>query len=289
MATVMFRASNSECVENPGDRDGTTDDQSEGAALQTQLTRTIEGELIPRLLIAHEVYAKSKLDEAPAWEIDPDDVRRFGELIIAIDPSCAFRFIAEARESGRPLETVITQLLAPAATYLGELWKADRCSFVEVTVGLSRLRQILREIGPEFESEKNTWRHGRRALLIAAPGEQHTFGIYVVEAFFRREGWEVYGGPIDTHDQIPHLVEREWFAIAGFSLSSERFLDRLPPLIGAIRRRSCNKTIGILVGGPLFLCNPELVSQVGADGSAADARDAVVQAGVLLGRKASSR
>ncbi len=178
-------------------------------------------------------------------------------------------------------------LLAPTASYLGELWKADRCSFTEVTVGLSRLRQMLRDLSPEFELDASEYRHGRRALLLATPGEQHTFGLFVVEAFFRREGWDVSGGQIDSADEIAHLVDRQWFAVAGFSLSSERFIDRLALLIRVVRRHSCNRDIGVLVGGPLFIEQPELAERVGADAFAADGRDAVARARSLLTRKAA--
>jgi len=183
------------------------------------------------------------------------------------------------------LESVIMDVLAPTASYLGELWNADRSSFTEVTVGLSRLRQMLRDLCPEFENELHGWRHGCRALILATPGKQHTFGLFVVEAFFRREGWDVSGGQIDSGDEIAHLVDRQRFAIAGFSLSSERFVDRLASLIRVVRWHSCNPEIGILVGGPLFLEQPEMAERVGADAFAAGGRMAVMRARTLLTRK----
>jgi methanogenic corrinoid protein MtbC1 len=289
MPSVPVSASSHECERLDEGQASAKGGGDENAAVLTRLTRTIEGEVIPRLLLAHVIPQKSKQDGPANWVMDPKEVQTFSDLIIGSESSRAFRFVDEARNSGRPLENLITKLLAPTATYLGELWKADRCSFTEVTVGLSRLRQILRELGPEFENEKGSWRHGRRALLLPVPGEQHTFGIYVVEAFFRREGWDVCGGPVDTETEITHLVEKQWFAIAGLSLSSGRFFDKLPPLIKSIRRRSCNEGIAVLVGGPLFVSKPELAKEVGADGCAQDAQEAVAQASALLGRVCARR
>ena len=168
------------------------------AALTTRLARTIEGEIIPRLLLAHQADLPAELRAATADALTSDDVQEFGSLILALDNTRAYAFIEQKRAEGQSLESVIMDLLAPAACYLGELWKADRCSFTEVTIGLSRLRQMLRDLTPEFESEASGWRHGRRALLLSTPGDQHTFGLFVVEAFFRREGWDVSGGQIDT-------------------------------------------------------------------------------------------
>ena len=102
--------------------------------------------------------------------MDPEEVKKFGELVIACDSSRAFRFIEHLRGNGRPLESIITKLLAPIATYLGRLWKADRCSFTEVTVGLSRLRQMLRELGPEFENEKGSLAPWPASTSLAGTG-----------------------------------------------------------------------------------------------------------------------
>ncbi len=287
MAASRNFVSFDQCIEEdmaPGSLKGS---QEQSEAVITRLAKTIEGEIIPRLLLAQQADLSPEHRAAAAAGLTPDDVQEFGGLILALDHTRAYAFVEQKRAEGSPLESVIMDLMAPAASYLGELWKADRCSFTEVTVGLSRLRQMLRDLSPDFECEAPGWRHGRRALLLATPGEQHTFGLFVVEAFFRREGWDVSGGQIDSADEIAHLVDRQWFAIAGFSLSSERFIDRLASLIRVIRRHSCNREIGVLVGGPLFLEQPELAERVGADAFAADGRAAVVSARTLLTRKSA--
>lgn len=284
MAASRKPVSQKPCAEENAKPESSSGFHEQDAAGTARLAKTIEGEIIPRFLLAHQTDSTGRAIAA-AQGLTPDDVQEFGGLILAADSTRAYAFVEQKRVEGRPLESVIMDLLAPTASYLGELWKADRCSFTEVTVGLSRLRAMLRDLSPEFESEA-PWRHGRRALLLATPGEQHTFGLFVVEAFFRREGWDVTGGQIDSPDEVAHLVDRQWYAIAGFSLSSERFVDRLAALIRVVRRHSCNRDIGILVGGPLFLEQPDLAERVGADAFAADGRMAVVHARTLLAKKA---
>ncbi len=286
MSASRKPVSPSQCADESAGPKSSQDYQEQRPADIAKLAKTIEGEIIPRLLLAHQADLSSERSVAAAGELTPDDVQEFGALVLALDHTRAYAFIEEKRAQGRPLESVIMDLLAPTASYLGELWKADRCSFTEVTVGLSRLRQMLRDLSPDFESEAPGWRHGRRALLLATPGEQHTFGLFVVEAFFRREGWDVSGHQIDSPDEVAHLVDRQWFAIAGFSLSSDRFIDRLASLIRVVRRHSCNREIGILVGGPVFLEQPDLAERLGADACAADGRMAVMVARTLLARKA---
>ncbi len=274
------------CMEEDAQQGPLRGFQDHKAALITRLARTIEGEIIPRLLLVHQADLPPEL-RAATDALTSDDVQELGGLILALDTTRAYAFIERKRAKGQSLESVIMELLAPAACYLGELWKADRCSFTEVTIGLSRLRQMLRDFTPEFECEAPGWRHGRRALLLGTPGDQHTFGLFVVEAFLRREGWDVSGGQIDSGDEIAHLVDRQWFAIAGFSLSSERFIDRLASIIRLVRRHSCNRDISVLVGGSLFMEQPDLAERVGADAFAPDGRSAAAAARTLLSRKAA--
>ncbi|GLS64576.1 hypothetical protein GCM10007888_29570 [Methylobacterium oxalidis] len=74
----------------------------------------------------------------------------------------------------------------------------------------------------------------------------------------------------------------QWFGVAGLTLSCETQVDWLAAIIRGVRRASCNRAIGIMVGGPVFSAKPELIAQVGADASAADAPTAVLLAQRLL-------
>ncbi|WP_127076195.1 cobalamin-dependent protein [Rhodomicrobium lacus] len=222
---------------------------------------------------------------ADAGDFTPSDIERFTSLLLSPDGSGASAFLDRRRDEGYEPETILLGLFGPAAVRLGHLWESDHCGFTQVTIAVSRLRELLRTRAVSYEFNAQIWHHGRRALLASTPGDQHTLGLFVVESFFRRDGWDVWGGQIDSSEEITHLVGRQWFAVAGFSLSSERFLDRLASLIRSVRRHSCNRDIGVLVGGAVFLQQPDLVERVGADAFATDGRLAVLRARTLLAQK----
>ncbi|MCE2970834.1 MAG: hypothetical protein LW847_11570, partial [Burkholderiales bacterium] len=46
-------------------------------------------------------------------------------------------------------------------------------------------------------------------------------------------------------------------------------------LLRIVRRASCNPEVGLLLGGPLCVTQPDLVATLGADGIAQDGRGAV--------------
>jgi methanogenic corrinoid protein MtbC1 len=247
-----------------------------------QLARAIEVEIIPRLVLAGRAgepapRAREPLVLRPAAE----EVAEFSGIVLGQDADGAMAYARAMQGRGATVETLFLDLLAPAARRLGELWTADLVDFVEVTIGLGRLQQVLREFTPAFQRDALLRSRGRRLLMVPAIGEQHTFGLTMVAEFFRRAGWVVWRS-FGPSGELVELVRQEWFSVVGFSLGSETRLDALASEIRAVRRASCNRAIGVMVGGPVFVAHPELVPQVGADATANDGRDAPRQAEDLI-------
>lgn len=253
------------------------------------LLQTIESEIIPRLVLSRRAVGKAPAAVTSiSWAPDEQMVAELADLVVAQDVGAAATRIEGLRAQGVPIEALYLDLLAPTARYLGELWEADLCDFTSVTLGCSRLQQLLHELSPAFFREIDQHEHRRRVLLVPVPGEQHTFGLYMVAEFFRRAGWDVWSGSMPARE-LSALVGREAFTLVGFSLSGDSRLDALAASIRAVRRASCNRGIGVLVGGPVFVGHPELVNLVGADATAVDGRQATQQAQSTLALLSRSR
>lgn len=246
------------------------------------LSRAIEDEIIPRLMLAHPTAGDCLPVATPnAPQVSQEDVHAFAHLVLAPDENVAHACIEAMRTSGISVETIYTDLLAPVARYLGELWEDDLCDFTQVTVGLGRLQQVLRELSPAF-GQSNASTSGNRVLLLPGPGEQHTFGLVMVAEFFRRAGWDVGGGPWEAGADPVVMVKREWFDVVGFSLGNAAQLDDLAACIKSVRAAALNKSICVIVGGPLFLANPEYVAYVNADAASTDGAQAPELAASLV-------
>ena len=214
--------------------------------------------------------------------VTPDDVVEFSRLILKRDTADAFAFMQQLRDRGAGEEALYLDLLAPTARRLGDLWVADLCDFTEVTIGLGRLQHTMHELSFDFYRHALHMSQQRRILLLPAPGEQHTMGLLMVGEFLRRSGWDVWSAPWSSRDDMLTMVQHQWFPVVGLSISCDRHLDELTRGIQRIRKESRNDTVGIMVGGPLVLEQPEVVARVGADATATDARDAAVQADRLI-------
>ena len=254
------------------------------ARRRARLARTIEGEIIPRLKLAHTTDGACQAqNDAPVvlgthTQPNAADIKAFAKLVIAQDVGVALAHLELLRTNGISLESLFLDLLAPCAQLLGDLWLADECSFIDVSIGLARLQQILRELSPDFEPDATDEAHpNRRILLMLAPGEQHAFGLSLVEHFLRRSGWEVTVASSDG-SAVTGLLRKEWFSVVGLSMSCVGLLDGLQSCIRSLRRASRNQGLTILVGGAAFNECPDLVSHAGADATAGDSRLAVSEA-----------
>ena len=294
MASLMLRDTTAEDGRNEGrygpggnaiQRDRRFVTTSKIGAQKSRLDLVIEAEIIPRLMVAHSVSIGIEAYQDPplATTLDESEVKEFCQLILKQEVPVAFSYIEAIQSQGMKLETVFLDLLAPAARNLGALWEDDLVSFADVTVGLSRLQQILRELSPGTDTTLDEISVGHRALLASVPGDQHTFGVFMVEEFFRRGGWDVVTCVMESSEELLELASMEEFSIIGFSTGRDDLLDQLASDVRNLYRVSKNRNVRILVGGRCFRDDPVLVKKIGADGTASDGKEAVDIANALCG------
>ncbi len=243
-----------------------------------QLSQIVEGEIIPRLMLAHS--ASEGVERAP---LSPELTENFALFALSQERESLLAIVGGLLQQGVSIETIYLDLLAPAARRLGDLWLDDRVSYADVTIGLGRLQQLVRELSarpPQGGCE-------HAALFAPAPGEQHTFGLVILEEFFRRSGWRTWGEFSGVAEDVAAAAQAHRFDVFGVTASGDNCLEQIAHFIMSVRRASKNRDISVLVGGRLFLARPELVAEVGADTMAADAQEAVMCAEAAVRRLAA--
>ncbi len=256
-----------------------------------RLSATIEGEIIPRLMMAFEAPQPlfdepQESETAEAGTGASVDISEFVHLLITQEAYTASEYVKALMAKGMRLRDIYLNLLAPAARLLGRQWEDDSRNFTEVTVAVSRMHQVLLEFSPVFcarQSEK-TRSSGHNALIVPLPGEMHNFGLFMVVEFFRRAGWDVWSGAPKADGEITQLVSSQTFDMVGLSVSAERHLGDLDRRIDRLREESLNPDVRVLVGGQVFRENRDLVDQLGVDGYAEDGAEAVELASQLVSR-----
>ncbi len=143
---------------------------------------------------------------------------------------------------------------------------------MDVTVGLGTLHQVL--IGLTDVTSDEMSPH-RRILLARTPGEDHTLGLAIVDHFFRVARWDVQCEPYADRASLVCTVSTDWFAVVGLSLAGDTLVDEAAVTISALRAKSTNRELRVLVGGPACDRYPDLVARLGADAVARDGPSAV--------------
>lgn len=239
-------------------------------ASQRDLLATIESEIIPRLMLAHRVDVRAAPCSDSRLPPSDDEVYEFARIAACHDLPGALSFVEALCRQGLALESILIDLVAPAARLLGEQWKADLRSFTEVSAGLGTLQQVVHVLGPSFAPGLP---HRGLVVLVVAPGEQHTLGLYVVGEFLRRAGWGVQVAPSMTAAELVKLVASERVEMLGISVSNTELLEPLADVIAAVKGASRNANLTIMLGGSLDL--DEYAAQNGVLLCAADPREAV--------------
>jgi methylmalonyl-CoA mutase cobalamin-binding domain/chain len=262
---------------------GARESGTRGSGEGSSVSEVVERQVLPRLVLSHRGEGPRAVPRAlPAPAADPAEIAELAELVLREAPEPAERFLDARRHRGLRLEELYVAYLSPAARLLGELWEDDRVSFTQVTIGVGRLQQLQHRLSDCFEQDLPPRINSRRILLAAAPGEQHTFGLSIVASCFRAEGWDVAGGPGTDETTLLDAVQGHWFDLVGLSISADRHLEALSRLIRRVRRASRNRSLGVVVGGPLLEQRADLARLTGADAAMTDATRAPAEARAVV-------
>ncbi len=239
------------------------------------LARMVESEIIPRLMLAHrELVAPEELGMAGEG-VSAATLDAFLRTSLQSDVGKLVSFVKGLLEGGLSLSQAYSDLLIPTARRLGDYWEDDTVSFTDVTIGLSRLQQLVRALGREMPP-RDLDDGARSAYFIPCPYEQHTFGLTLLEDSFRRTGWRTWLDSSATQAQATDAVQSDWFDVFGLSATSEASSELIASTIASVRKASRNPNLFVLVGGGLFTSQPDLVAEVGADATASTDQDALL-------------
>jgi len=121
-----------------------------------RLARTIEADVIPRLVQAHRSGAANPQPGSAAPQ--QRDIDKFLKQIVTGSEPETLALIEDLRERGVSVESLYIDLFGPVARRLGEMWDDDACDFSTVTVALGRLQRLLRELSPALAPKSSTRR-----------------------------------------------------------------------------------------------------------------------------------
>lgn len=254
-----------------------------------RLVRTIEGEIVPRLMLVQRASARIVAPAAADQAVAKPDVTVFVTALLRSEASELSAYVESLVARGTSVEELLLELFAPAARRLGRMWEEDACTFTDVTLALSHLHRLVHELRHDELSQAPVVSAEPRILLTVTDREQHLFGMLVVADCFRSAGWRVDEDHVGAPRAIAATVRSTHFDLVGVSVSTEERVEPAAVLVRAVRKASCNARLVVMAGGPVFLRVPEVADRLGVDAIATDGREAVARARQLLANMAGSK
>lgn len=260
------------------------------------LSVLLENLVIPKL-IADRDNPKNRVSEQGLAEtvgtdrrrpISSKDVEAFSALTLDANAGTLLDFVDNCLATGSSVEAIYVDLLAPSARRLGEFWEQDSEDFVDVTMGLWRIQEILRELAMRVPPPASQLQERRSALFSTMPGEQHSLGTLMVAECFQRAGWDTDVLIEPSQSELTAKVASRHYELAGLTLSNDCPRAALSSLITSIKAVSSNSGICVMIGGRFVIENPDIVAQCKADGTATDAQTAIALADALVPAQADA-
>lgn len=263
---------------------GTTAPPAVTAQFLARLVRTIEGQVVPRLLLAQRT---SPAFLAQPVADQPAAIPKTEAFVVALlrnDGAELTAYVESLRVRGLAVDSLLLELFAPSARLLGRMWEEDTVNFTQVTLALAHLHRLVHELRREHHIELDSSADRPRVLLTVTEDEQHLFGLLVVADFFRNAGWHVDEDHVGAPRGVASAVREMQYDLVGVSVSTEERVGPAAALVRTIRRASRNARVPVMAGGPVFLRIPEVADRLGVDAIACDGRQAIERARGLLAK-----
>ncbi|GFO57033.1 corrinoid-binding protein [Geomonas sp. Red276] len=197
---------------------------------------------------------------------------RLFAVMIAADRSGASRIIDEALDGGMVPQEVIAGVLDPAIVRLGKLWEDQAMSLAQNFVAAKIAEDTLLRCIP-----KKSERQPSKGSVVIGNIEDdfHSLGRRSVGLFLEAAGWDVHdlGNDVPAAEFIEKACEVD-ASVIGVSAMMQTTALNIRKVRELLDARNLTGSIKLAVGGAVFNWRPELVAEVGGDGTTHNAAGA---------------
>lgn len=201
----------------------------------------------------------------------------YGRLALSGDHLAAQSLVDRIQRAGHDYADLGVHLIQPAMYQVGHLWQQNRITVAQEHLATAVTQNVLVRAYMQAEFAAG---NGRKALFACVEGNQHSLGLRMLADSFEIHGWEIayLGADVPTNDLLRH-VDTWRPDLLALSISLPRQIATARATIERLRGELAGRAPAILVGGLTTNASTQLWRNLGADGWAADAIDALRQAG----------
>ncbi len=225
------------------------------------------------LATAEEIVKPQRLTEA-RYESVQEDVFRGDSKVIGAH-------IRELLEQGVEAADVLEKGLIAAMDVIGPKFKAGELFIPEVLLSSRAMNEGLTVLEPHLSGESKTTRG--KVLIGTVKGDLHDIGKNMVATMLRGAGFEVrdLGTDVNREEFIREIEEHSPDILALSALLTTT-MPEMKTIVSGLSDKGLRTGVKIMIGGAPI--NAKYARDIGADGYAADAGEAVALAKGLMKR-----
>lgn len=191
------------------------------------------------------------------------------QSMINADRAGAAQLVESLLASGVAPDRVISDVLDPAIVRLGQMWEAEAMSLAQNFVASKIAEDALLRCVPEPGAQQQ---YKGATVIGNIEDDFHSLGRRTVGLFLAAAGWEVIdlGNDVPAEEFLEKALEVKARVIGASAMMQTTALN-IRKLRELIDRRGLRGRLKLAVGGAVFNWRPELVREVGGDGTAQNA------------------
>ena len=189
--------------------------------------------------------------------------------MINADRSVAAEIIGQALAAGIDPRQIIADILDPAIVQLGCLWEKEAMSLAQNFVASKIAEDTLLRCIPDDEDRQHT---KGVAVIGNIEDDFHSLGRRTVGLFLAAAGWDIHdlGNDVPAEQFLEKALEVD-ASVIGVSAMMQTTALNIRKLRDLIDAQGLTDRLKLAVGGAVFNWRPDLVAEVGGDGTAHNA------------------
>jgi methanogenic corrinoid protein MtbC1 len=207
--------------------------------------------------------------------------KQYMEMVLKGDKQAASKLILNELSKGIEIKDLYIHIFEQSLKQIGRLWELNQLDVATEHYFSNFTITVMNQL---YSYLKNVAKYPYTAVSLSVNGELHNIGLRMVSDLLEMEGFTTFflGTNLPTQSIINILKEKQANILA-ISATMDYHVNAVRDLIDSVRRDSSCKGVKIMVGGAPFNMNKSLWKEVGADGQATSAEEAVKVAKKLVG------
>ena len=208
-------------------------------------------------------------------------LEKLAKMVISGDIDAAKSVVKELLKAGMDPLKIVEEGLAKGIRTIGERYGRGEIFLTDLLMGTEVVKTGMTLINPEIEKQKRELKKVGKIVIGTVAGDIHDLGKNIVAALFSAHGFEVVDLGVDVQDQTFIEKVRELKPdILGMSALMTATIPKQLDVIKALKGAGLRERVKVMVGGAAV--NQDFAREIGADGYAENANDAVAKAKELI-------